>query len=80
MQEDLRTIIRQELEQLLKLNNLEKDLLTRKEAAEYLGVKENTLAVWAMNGVGPAPSKICGCVRYQRSMLESFVSQNTMPR
>lgn len=80
MQEDLRTIIREELEQILKINNLEKDLLSRKEAAEFLGVKENTLAVWAMKGVGPAPSKICGCVRYQRSVLEAFVSHNTMPR
>lgn len=80
MQEDLRTIIREELQQLLKVNNLETELLTRRQAASFLGIKENTLAVWSVKGIGPAPSKICGCVRYQRSELEVFVSKNTMPR
>ena len=32
-------------------------LLSREAAAETLGVQPNTLAVWAMKGTGPAPTK-----------------------
>lgn len=34
----------------------EADVLTRRQAAERLGVKVNTLARWAMQGRGPAYS------------------------
>jgi hypothetical protein len=35
--------------------NTQTQLLTRKAAAEYLGVKENTLAVWATTKRHPLP-------------------------
>lgn len=35
----------------------------RKEAAEYLGVKPNTLAIWAIRGTGPAFRRGAGAGR-----------------
>ena len=80
MTENMRIIIREELGQILNCKDLKTELLTRKDAAKFLGLKENTLAVWATKSIGPAPTKICGCVRYRRSLLEAFISKNTMPR
>jgi len=50
-------------------------LLTRKDAARYLGVSVSTLARWAMEGTGPAYSKTGG-VRYRLSDLNAFVDQH----
>jgi excisionase family DNA binding protein len=58
----------------------DKELLTRKEAADLLGVKENTLSVWTVRGTGPPSTKIGSCVRYRRSELEKYIENNTMPR
>lgn len=55
-------------------------LLSRIEAADLLGVKVNTLAVWAMKGIGPAPTKIGRCVKYRLDILADFITNNTMPR
>jgi predicted site-specific integrase-resolvase len=52
-------------------------LLTRNEAADFLRVKPHTLSVWAVNGNGPAPTKIGGRVVYRKDVLEDFVKQNT---
>lgn len=79
--EELRTLIREELGNVSSLHTPPSSkLLTRKEAAFFLGLKENTLAVWATKGTGPAHTKICGCVRYQRSQLVKYINDNTMPR
>ncbi|MFT7087838.1 MAG: excisionase family DNA binding protein [Rickettsiales bacterium] len=57
--------------------NLSSQLLTRKEAAEVLGCKENTLAVWATNKRYNLPFyKIGRLVKYKLSDLENFVLQN----
>lgn len=55
-------------------------LLSRIEAADLLGIKVNTLAVWATKGIGPAPTKIGRCVRYRLDVLEVYISEHTMPR
>lgn len=55
-------------------------LLSRKEAAKMLGVRPNTLAVWAMKGTGPAPTKIGAKSMYRRSVLDEYINANTMPR
>lgn len=47
-------------------------LLTRREAAEFLGVSPSTLARWAMEGTGPAYFKT-GSVRYRVRDLEAFI-------
>lgn len=52
-------------------------LLTRKAAAEYLGVRENTLAVWATNKRYALPYiKIGRLVKYRLADLESFILEN----
>jgi excisionase family DNA binding protein len=55
------------------------DLLTRNQAAEYLGVSPNTLAVWASTGRYPLPFVRVGrSVRYRRSDLEKFLESRTV--
>lgn len=54
-------------------------LLTRDEAAEFLGVKPQTLAVWAATKRYPLPHiKVGSRVRYRRSDLERFLDQRTV--
>ena len=52
-------------------------LLTRKEAAAYLGVTQQTLAIWKCTGRYDLPCiKIGRLVKYRRSDLEAFISKN----
>lgn len=52
-------------------------LFTRKQAAEYLGVKENTLAVWATTKRHPLPYiKVGRLVKYRLSDLHNFLENN----
>jgi len=53
------------------------NLLTRKEAANFLGCKENTLAVWATNKRYNLPFyKVGRLVKYKISDLEKFINLN----
>lgn len=53
-------------------------LLTRKQAAEFLGVKEHTLAVWACNKRYTLPYvKVGRLVKYRYSDLLNFIEQRT---
>ncbi|MES2215587.1 MAG: helix-turn-helix domain-containing protein [Pseudomonadota bacterium] len=53
-------------------------LVTRKEAAEFLGVKEHTLSVWAISNRYNLPYiKVGRLVKYKMSDLEAFVEQNS---
>ena len=55
------------------------DLLTRKEAAEYLGITSRTLAVWACVKRYHLPYvKIGRLVKYRRSDLENFINRQTI--
>lgn len=54
--------------------NYRDDLLTRKEAAEILGVKERTLTHWKCVGRYNLPYvKIGRLIKYRRSDLETFI-------
>jgi excisionase family DNA binding protein len=52
-------------------------LLTRSQAAEYLGVSNSTLSRWAADRVGPAFLKLhdgeAGSVRYPSDKLADFL-------
>ncbi len=49
-------------------------LLTRTEAAAYLGIAPHTLAVWACTRRYPLPFvKVGRCVRYAVSDLDRFI-------
>jgi len=53
-------------------------LLTRREAAEFLGVKPQTLAVWHSVGRYDLPTiKVGKSVRYRQSDLENFCTERT---
>ena len=54
-------------------------LVNRHEAAQFLGVAENTLAVWATNKRYNLPYvKIGRCVRYKLSDLNAFIEKRTL--
>lgn len=52
-------------------------LLTRREAAVYLGVAEQTLAVWKCTGRRSLPFvKIGRLVRYRKADLDAFILEH----
>jgi predicted DNA-binding transcriptional regulator AlpA len=57
--------------------NVERRLLTRREAATYLGVSQATLSRWAADRTGPPFIKLhdgeAGTVRYPSDLLAAFV-------
>jgi hypothetical protein len=50
-------------------------IVTAKEAADFLRLSTNTLAKKRVEGTGPAFIKIFGRVMYERSELEAFVAK-----
>jgi len=76
--DEIRNLIREEMSRAWVQK--EGILLNRKEASLILGVKENTLATWAMKGTGPATTKIGRRVMYSSAILEKYIQENTMPR
>ena len=58
---------------------LSSDLLTREEAASYLGVKVGTLANWTTTGRYSLPMvKIGRLAKYRRRDLDSFIERRTV--
>jgi excisionase family DNA binding protein len=56
-----------------------RNMLTRREAAEYLGIRPQTLASWACNGrYGLRFIKIGKCVRYKIADLDAFVERRAV--
>jgi excisionase family DNA binding protein len=54
-----------------------KNLINRCQAAAYLGIKEDTLAVWACNKRYSLPYiKIGRRVMYRQSDLDAFIESN----
>ena len=54
-------------------------LLTRAEAAEYLGLRIQTLAVWAITGrYGLKMIKVGRSVRYRQSDLDAWLESRTV--
>jgi excisionase family DNA binding protein len=55
------------------------DLLSRAEAAAYLGIKAQTLAVWSCTKrYGIAMVKIGRLAKYRRSDLDAFIASRTV--
>ena len=58
---------------------IEKQLYKREEAAEYLNLAVQTLAVWAMTGKHLPVVKIgTRAVRYRVSDLDAFIDRQTI--
>lgn len=61
------------------LNNMNDKLLTPKEASTYLGVKENSLAVWRLTKrYNLQFIKIGRLVKYRKSDLDSWIESRTV--
>lgn len=55
------------------------DLLSRRQAAAYLGVSEQTLAIWKCAGRYQLPFvKIGRLVKYKKADLDAFISRRTI--
>jgi excisionase family DNA binding protein len=55
------------------------ELLTRKEAAAYLGLAEQTLAIWKSSSRYDLPViKVGRLVKYRRSDLDAFLNRHTV--
>lgn len=58
---------------------LARQLLTRDEAAEYLNVRPQTLALWHSTGRYALPViKVGRAVRYRIADLEAFIASRTV--
>ncbi len=53
-------------------------LLTRRQAAEFLGLKPQTLEVWAAKRTGPPFVRVGGVVRYRQSDLDEWIESRTV--
>ena len=59
--------------------SLPSDLLSRDAAAEYIGVRPQTLAAWATNKRYSLPFvKVGSLVRYRRSDLDAWLQSRTV--
>ncbi len=53
-------------------------LMSRREAAAYLGVAEQTLAIWKTTGRYSLPSvKVGRLVKYRKIDLDAFIERRT---
>jgi len=58
---------------------VETELLTRRQAAEYLGISEQTLAIWKCQNRYSLPViKVGRLAKYKRSDLDRFLSKRTV--
>ena len=58
-------------------NTIHKKLMTRREAAAYLGIKEQTLALWAHAHRYDLPYyKIGSTAKYKQEDLDRFIERN----
>ncbi len=62
-------------------NSLNNNLLTRKQVANMLGIKETTLAVWACTKRYKLPYiKVGKSVRYKLAYIEAFLQSRKQER
>ena len=52
-------------------------LLTNWEVSQLLGVKQNTLSIWRLNGRGPAFRKVGRLVRYTEADVIAWLESRT---
>jgi len=55
------------------------ELLSSRQAAEYLGVSPRTIERWRLQGEGPSYIRLgrTKCVRYSKEDLQSFVGEHS---
>lgn len=61
------------------LSNTEKRLLSRKEAAKYLGLSKSTLKFWASKARNDLPFvRIGRLAKYRLEDLDAFITRHTV--
>lgn len=61
------------------MSKLNPDLFNNEEAAEFIGVKPQTLAVWRMSGKYSLPyTKVGKLIRYRRKDLEAWLESRSV--
>lgn len=59
--------------------SIQKELLSAKETAIYLGVTEGTLAVWRSNKTYPINYiKVGGKIMYRKSEIDTWLDEQTI--
>jgi len=53
------------------------DFMTTEQAAQFLGLRPNTLEIWRFRGTGPKFVKLGRAVRYRLADLEDFIQAQT---
>ena len=53
-------------------------LMTRDEAADFLGLRPQTLAAWVVRRQGPPFIRVGRCVRYRLAVLERWLEARTV--
>lgn len=60
--------------QKIAQSKMNEQLLSRREAAKFLGVKENTLAIWKLTNRQVIPTyKVGKFIKYKASDLQKFI-------
>lgn len=55
-------------------------LMNSQQAAQHLGVRNETMATWRHRGTGPNYIKVGSTVRYRKNDLEDFLRQREVTR
>lgn len=63
-----------------RLSASTREVLTEKEAANYLKVRPQTLALWRTQCRGPVYSRVEGAIRYRRQALDLYLESTEVPR
>lgn len=51
--------------------------MTTRQAADFLGLKRNTLEIWRLRGTGPRFVKMGRAVRYRLADIEDYIEAQT---
>ncbi len=81
LMEELRGIVRSELERAMDINHYPKELLTSEEVAKMLKIKPQTLCIWRSKGNrGPNYQKISdsSAVRYKYKEVQRWIDKQTI--
>lgn len=55
-------------------------VLDEKEAAKYLRLQPQTLALWRTQAKGPAYCRVEGAIRYRRATLDRYLQEKEVAR
>ena len=65
--------------EIVRIRVLPDGRMTREDAARYLGMKPKTLAMWALQGKGPASVLVGGRRFYFKDELDRFIAEGAKP-